>query len=116
MMAGINWGAVSAIAGLVVMLAGFVVWLLRARFAGDFASRADVAGLRQSVDSIERRLGDTPTHEDVRGLVQRLTAVEAASGIVSAEVRAVREGVSRVERDLHLLIQHELGKQGDRKA
>jgi hypothetical protein len=110
MIAGINWSAVAAIAGLVVMLAGFAVWLLRARFAGDFASRADVAGLRESVDGIERRLRDTPTHEDVRALGTRLAAVEAASATVSAEVRGVREGVSRVERDLHLLIQHELGK------
>jgi hypothetical protein len=59
---------------------------------------------------MEKRLRDTPTHEDVRALGTRLAAVEAASATVSAEIRGVREGVSRVERDLYLLIQHELGK------
>ena len=110
MIAGINWTGVGAIVGLVVTLAGFCVWLLRARFSGDFASRADVAGLGERMDGIERRLRDTPTHEDVRALGARLAAVESASAAVSAEVRGVREGVARVERDLHLLIQHELGK------
>lgn len=112
MIGGINWPAVAAIFGLAATVAGFVVWLLRARFAGDFASRGDVAGLGERMEKIEARLRDTPTHDDVRGIAQRLAAVEVGFANTSAEVRGVRDAVGRVERDLHLLIQHELGKNG----
>jgi hypothetical protein len=110
MIAGINWSAVAAIITVATAAAGLVVWLLRARLAGDFASRADVAQLGERMDEIDQRLSRMPTHNDVQQINARLSAVESGFAAIGARVDGVREGVARVERDLGLLIQHELGK------
>jgi hypothetical protein len=110
MIAGINWPAVAAIVTVAGAAIGLVVWLLRARLQGDFASRSDVAQLGERLDDVDARLSRMPTHLDVQQINARLGAVEAGFAAIAARVDGVREGVTRVERDLGLLIQHELGK------
>lgn len=110
MIAGINWTGVAAIVGLVVTIAGFVVWVLRARFAGDFASRADVVALGDRMERIEKRVHDTPTHADFSALSARQSAVETGVAVISAELRGIRDGVSRIEHEVRILRDHELAK------
>jgi hypothetical protein len=119
MIGGINWNAVVAIIGLAVTLGGFILWLLRARFSGDFASKGDVAELGQRMDDIEARLRRMPTHEDVQGLGARLAAIEARAGAMESglaaigeRVSGVRDGVARVERDLGLFLQAAIAEKG----
>jgi hypothetical protein len=114
--AGVNWTAVAAIMGVVVTLAGFCVWLLRARFQGDFASRGDVADLGERMGKIETRLRDTPTHADVSALSTRLAAVETGVAVVSAELRGIRDGVTRIEHAVRVLHEHELAKAREGKG
>jgi hypothetical protein len=116
MIVDVNWPHVAAITVVVVTLTGFVVWLLRARFAGDFASRADVVDLGERMGKIETRLSDTPTHADVNALSHRLAAVETGVAVVSAELRGIREGVGRIEHEVRLLREHELAKAREGKS
>lgn len=110
MIAGVNWPAIGAIVATVVTATAFVVWLLRARLQGDFASRGDVVQLGERMDTIDARLRSVPTHADVQQINARLMTVESGFAAIGARVDGVREGVSRVERDLGLLLQHELNK------
>jgi hypothetical protein len=110
-----DWPKLAAIVALAGTLAGFIVWLLRARLQGDFASRGDVTALGERMDAIEARLATVPTHHDVQQINHRLSVVESGVAGLGARVDGVREGVSRVERDLGLLLQHELGKAGQKQ-
>jgi hypothetical protein len=99
------------------VVGGMAIAWVRYRLSADFAGKADISGLAKRVDDMEAQLRALPTHADMRALGDRIGAVEGRvaaveSGVatISAEVRGVREGVGRVERDLHLLLQHELNK------
>jgi hypothetical protein len=49
-----------------------------------------------------------PTHDDVRGLSERIGRVESAVAVVGANIDGLRDGMGRIERDLHLLVSHEI--------
>ena len=92
------------------IVAGLAIAWIRWRLSDTFASKKDVAHVGDRLDEIEARLKDVPTHADVGRLAERISAVEANVAAVGEQIRGVRDGVARVERDLHLLLQHELAK------
>ncbi|MDO9499023.1 DUF2730 family protein [Falsiroseomonas sp.] len=93
------------------VIGGVVIAWIRLRLSGDFAGKADITALGNKINELEAKLNSVPTHDDVRRLGDRLSAMESGLATVGAEVRGMREGINRVERDLHLLLQHELAKQ-----
>lgn len=93
------------------VIGGMVIAWAKWRLSGDFAGKSDIAALGGKISELEAKLNAVPTHDDVRRMGERLSALEIGVTSVGAEVRGMREGISRVERDLHLLLQHELNKQ-----
>lgn len=89
---------------------GLVIAWVKWRLSGDFAGRADIAAMNERLDTMDAKLRTVPTHDDVRRLSERLSHMEANVASIGADVRGLRDGISRVERDLHLLVQHELNK------
>lgn len=115
-MIDLDWRDAAAILASAAVASGFVVWILRAKFSEDFARKADFQGLGDRIERVEQQLRLSPTHADMRSVSERIGGVEARLGtverdvgITAAEVRGVRDGVARVEADLRLLIQHQLG-------
>ena len=104
------WRDIVALLTAATIIGGLVIAWVRWQLAGHFAGKADISGLRSRMDEIEQQLRGVPTHEDVRRLSERISAVERGVEVVGAELRGVREGIQRLERDLHLLVQHELAK------
>lgn len=93
------------------VIGGVVITWIRVRLSGDFAGKADISSLSGKINELEGKLSSMPTHEDVRRLGDRLSVLETGVASVGGEVRAMRDGISRVERDLNILLQHELSKQ-----
>jgi predicted nucleic acid-binding Zn-ribbon protein len=110
MMPDFSWRDVVALLTVATIIGGLVIAWVRWQLSGDFAGKADISGLRTRMDEIEQQLRGVPTHEDVRRLSERIGAVERGVEVLGADLRGVREGISRLERDLHLLVQHELAK------
>jgi tetrahydromethanopterin S-methyltransferase subunit G len=107
----VTWRDAGALLGVATVVGGMVIGWVRWRLSGDFASKSDISGLGDRMDEIEKQLRGVPTHDDVRRLSERISAVERGVDVVGAEVRAVKEGVGRAERDLHLLVQHAINKE-----
>lgn len=93
------------------VIGGVVIAWAKWRLSGDFASKADITALGAKIGHLEAKIGAVPSLEDVRRLGDRLSAMENGVATVGAEVRGMRDGISRVERDLHLLLTHELNRQ-----
>lgn len=93
--------AVGAVGGLLVAWA-------RWQLAGTFADKAAIGGLSDRLERVEAQMAAGPSHADIRALSERVGAVERQVDVVGAELRGVRDGVARIERDLILLVQHHL--------
>lgn len=93
------------------VIGGVVIAWIRLRLSGDFAGKADITALGAKINELEAKLSSVPTHDDVRRLGDRLSAMETGVASIGAEVRGMRDGINRVERDLNILLQHELNKQ-----
>ena len=109
-MLDITWRDTAALLTVATIIGTMVVAWVRWQLRGDFAGKADIATLGTRMEDIETRLRAVPTHEDVRRISERLGTLESGFASVGGEVRGMREGIARVERDLHLLLQHELAK------
>lgn len=112
---------VGTLVGAATVIGGLVIAWVRYRLSGDFASKADIGALAARMDEIESGLRKVPTHDDVRRLGDRISAVEQRIGgvergvdVVTAEVRGIREGTGRIEHAVLMLTQHELAKQRER--
>lgn len=122
--AGVEIAEIATTAGLVTVLSGAVVWLLRARLAQHFASAADFQALNTSirevgsrVQQVELRIGGMPNHAEMAHVSQRVAHLEGAVAgvqrevsVVAAEVRGLRDQLSSVERMLGMLVDHHIGE------
>lgn len=105
-----GWRDVAALIAAATVIGGLVIAWVKWRLSGDFASKGDIAGLSDRIKHVESTLIEVPKHEDLRRLGDRLTGVETNVAAMGADLRGVRDGISRMERDVHLLLQHELRK------
>jgi hypothetical protein len=92
------------------LVAGIFLAWIRWQLSADFARKADIDGLGSRIGKIETQMQGAPTHQDMRALADRISAVERGVDVVGAEIRGVREGVGRVEVDLRMLIHHHMGE------
>jgi hypothetical protein len=99
---------------------GAVAWaLLRARLGQDFATQKDLLTMDGRLEAAEARLASVPSHDDLRRLAERVGALEIGvagtraevaqiKAILEVEFRAMREQMSRTDRQTTLLLRHQL--------
>ena len=106
----IDWQQIGALLGVVVVLGGIGAFLVRATLAGLFAERKAFEALERRMSSVEQRLAEGPTGEDMRELYRRMGAVEVSVASAATAISGVTAGVQRVEHMMGLLLQNELSK------
>lgn len=106
----IGIGDIATWLGAAVTVGGLVIAWVRFQLSDVFAARGDITALVSRVEKIETKIGNVPTHDDLRRIADRLGVIENGFSELGAELRGMRDGVRRVENDLRLLLQHELSK------
>lgn len=107
-MTDFGWRDLAAILAAATVMGGMVIGWVRYQLRNDFARASDISGLSDRIERVEVHMRAVPTHDDVRGLSERIGRVESAVAVVGANIDGLRDGMGRIERDLHLLVSHEI--------
>lgn len=107
-MSEFGWRDLAAILAAATVIGGMVIGWVRYQLRNDFARASDISGLSDRIERVEVHMRVVPTHDDVRGLSERIGRVESAVAVVGANIDGLRDGMGRIERDLHLLVSHEI--------
>lgn len=94
--------AILAAAGII---GGMVIAWVRWQLAGTFAGKVDIEHLSQRLEQVEQQMRTAPTDGDLHQLSTRLAAVETGVAVTGAQMVGVKEAVSRIERDVSLVVQ-----------
>jgi Protein of unknown function (DUF2730) len=119
---GLDWGEIATVIGIFITAGGGAYWVLHARLARDFAAKQEVAKIDGRLGEVEGKLNSIPTHADLQRVADRVGAVESRMSGLQSELTALRdlmtistrhtsETMSRIERQLTVLLQHELAKE-----
>lgn len=87
-------------------MGGLIIAWVRWQLVGTFADKASISSLSDRLERVEAQVADGPTHLDMRGLSERVGAVERQVDVVGAEVRGVKDGVARIEHSLNMITGH----------
>lgn len=90
------------------LIGGMVIAWARWQLSGDFAKYADLTALSDRLKAVERKIDLAPTHADLRVIQDRIGGAEQGIAVGNARIQGVQESLGRVERDLTLLLQHQL--------
>lgn len=107
-----SWRDLGALLTSAMLMSGMVIAWVKWRLAGDFASKSDIVSIGDRVRAMEATLATMPSQADVDGLADRMRAVEREVSGTGAEVRGLRDGMSRIEHDVRLLVSHQLKSGG----
>ena len=114
-MMAVEWNTASVVAMAIVSvgsaISGSAALVIRHTLRATFATVGQVGSLSMRLTDVEKRLEQMPTHQDIAGLGTRLGAVEQGVAVARAEIGGVRDGVSRVEHMMGLLIKAGLDKE-----
>jgi hypothetical protein len=115
---------IAAVLGVLGALFGAVLWLIRAgsQIKTDFASRSELDEIDARLTEVEGKIGNIPTHADLQRVAERVGGVEQQIGALLAQLRSLSDMVTlhanhasqqmqRVERQVGILLQHELDKE-----
>jgi hypothetical protein len=110
-----DWTDVAALIGLLTIPLGVVWGYVKFRLGHVFASRAAHVSLSGQVDDVvvrvaqvETAIAGVPTQGLVGKITERVSSLEVAMAQLGGDVRAVRDGVVRVERMVEMLVKNEL--------
>ncbi len=106
-----TWQAAAGIAASSVMVAAALVAVVRHMLRSEFVPRSQHGELAKQVANLERRFGDIPSEHDVNDLTKRLARVETGVEVVQVTINGVNTGLKRVEKNVDLLIEHQLRKE-----
>jgi len=87
------------------VIGGIVIAWVRWQLAGTFVGKADISGISQRLEEMERQMRTAPTDSDLHQLSGRLAAVESGVAVTGAQLTGVKEGITRIERDLSMVVQ-----------
>ena len=104
----LSWQALGAIAGMLVVLAGIALSLIRSNLKTSFVDIGTHNELVVRVTSVESRIIGSPTHDDLRALSAKLSGMVASMAGTTATLIGLGQSVSRVERMTELLLKNEL--------
>lgn len=108
MLTDFGWRDVAALLTSAGLISIMVISWVKYRLSGDFASKADISGLSGRIEAVEQQMASMPTREDMQRVSERMGALEREVAIATTEIRAGRDSMARIERDLHLMVQHHL--------
>lgn len=115
-MTSVDWQSLAAMATVVVMLAGFVFLLLRAKLSADFVTRTDHEQVLDRLRGIEQRLTNIPQHADLIEIERRVGEVAQNAAATHATVQALSHALGRIEYQLNMLIETKLTEErGERR-
>ncbi len=111
----IDWGTVSTAAIAVVTVGGVVAGIaqkmIRHALRGSFATIDQIGEVLGRLEKLERRFEQVPSSQSLAEFGVRLGGVEQGIAVARETIAGVREGLSRVEHMMGLLLESELRKE-----
>lgn len=108
-----EWAWLADILASIVIISGVALAVLRERFGRIFVTQkrhdelvAQIAGLSDQIQAVDRRTAALPNHRDISAMLHRAEAAEKGVAVLEAKLDGVRDGMSRVEKMLDLLVRH----------
>lgn len=106
----LGWTEVSAMLTLAAAVSGVALVLIRQALGGSFAGRPALQALERRLGSVETRLNEMPSEDEIRALGNRIGHMERSLNQLSTGHARVEEGVASVRRMVDLLLRHQLGE------
>lgn len=102
----IHWRDLIALTAFAGIVGGLLIAWIKYRLTGEFASSGAIQGLNDRLERLEQQVAAVPSQADMRGMAERIGAVERQVDVVGAEVRGVSNGVARIEHGLNMITAH----------
>jgi hypothetical protein len=116
----IDWGTVSTAVIAVVTaggtIGGVAVGMIRHSLRASFATLGQFNTLSERVLTVEQQIRQMPNHQDIAVLGARLGDVERGVAVAREAIVGVKEGLSRVEHMMGLLLQAQLDNEKAQKS
>jgi|ERR1700724_1911558 hypothetical protein len=116
----IDWMTVSTAAMAAVTVGGVVIGvaqrMIRHTLRASFATIDQVVMVAGRLDAVERRIEQMPNSQSIQGFGVRLGGVEQNVAVARETISGVKEGLSRVEHMMGLLLEAELRKEEGAKS
>jgi hypothetical protein len=101
-----SWSMVGAISTIITVIGVVALLWLRSALAKDFTPNAAFSALSAQVRQMEHDLRTAPTHSDIRGLSDRVRAVEVGVAVVQETVSSLKDGMGRIDKGVQRIEQH----------
>lgn len=105
-----EWKDLMPILAVATLLGGIIIAWVKYRLADAFASRSDQTALSGRVTAMEQRVSAMPTHDDLRGLQQRIGGVEREVAVVGEKVNGATQIIQGVSHQVGLLVHHQINE------
>ena len=76
----LSWTEAAAVLTIVAAVSGVALVLIRQALGGSFAGRPALAALERRMASVEARLNEMPTEDELRALGHRIGHIERSLG------------------------------------
>lgn len=97
-------------------MVGVATRMIRHTLQARFATIASVNAVVDRLETIERRMEQMPNASSIAAFGARLGGVEQNIAVAAANIAGTKEGLSRVEHMMGLLLEAELRKEGSVKS
>lgn len=94
------------------ILSTLLYLVLRARLANDFVTRTEHNDAMARLKKTEEAIEAMPSREDMAALRTQISVVSERVAVVNANLDGVKNGVTRIERHLDLMMQSQLEREG----
>lgn len=89
-----------------IQLVILVALVTRPRSLGAGFTRQEAQRISVRLSGLESRIGEVPQRAEFVVMTDRVTEMEKTVAVVLTDVRSTREGVQRIEHNLHMLMEH----------
>ena len=111
MIGGIDWPNLGAMFGIVALCGGIGILILRAQLARFFATRPEHDALTARLERLDGQLAKTPTHEDMRQILDRLGEGQGRFEAMAARMDGIVSAIGRVETQVDMLVRAQLERE-----
>lgn len=101
-----EWKDLAWILGVGALLSGALIAFVQWKLGSFFAKASDLVSLGAKLATLEQRIAQMPSHDDVRQLQQRIGGVEQGVAVVGTKVEGVEKIMVRVEHQVNLVSEH----------
>ena len=111
MIGGIDWPNLGAIFGVVCVCGGIGILILRAQLARFFVTRPEHDALTARLERFDGQLAKTPSHEDMKRLLDRLGEGHARFEALTSKMEGIGKAIGRVETQVDMLVMTQLERE-----